>query len=173
VSSRLREKLLKLLYFSKLLAFGVVIFWGQTHHLTPGIDIFLRHVAPVGHRILIGDSGDGLAELVLLLLEETHAFADIFGKAAVGAGVIIAYEALQIVIGKQWVGFRFLLEDYLQQDTARDFGFAFLVDNNERNFLKHQLAYLLQRDVLAFFSVVQSSVRILLDYSGLFLFAHG
>ena len=50
---------------------------------------------------------------------------------------------------------------------------AFLVDDDERNFVQHQAAYLLQCNVLTFFGVVETPIGVLLDDSGLFYFAHG
>jgi len=64
----------------------------------------------------------------------------------VSPGIVEANEALEVVVGKKWIGFGLLLEDDLQQYAAGD--------------------------VPALFGVVEAPVGILLDHSGLDFVVH-
>ena len=88
------------------------------------------------------------------------------------SGIVEADKSLQVIVGKQRVGFGFLFEDNLQQDTAGYVCLAFLLNYNERRLGQHQVTDLLQGDVLAFLGIVEATIGVLLDDSGIDLFAH-
>src|SRR4051812_40806850 len=62
-----------------------------------------------------------------------------------------------------------LLGDHLQQDAARDVVLRLLVYDDKLDAFEHERANVAERDVLALHRVVETSVRVLLDYSW---FAH-
>ncbi len=88
------------------------------------------------------------------------------------SGVVEADETFQVVVGEQRVGFGFLFEDNLQQDTAGYVFLAFLINHDEWYLGQHQVTDLLQGDVLAFLGIVQATIGIFLDDSGLNFFTH-
>ena len=84
-----------------------------------------------------------------------------------GVGVAINADYLrQKTFGQDGLTVLFLLADYLQKDAASDICICFLVDDGEIHAIEYEASDIGQRDVAAFFSVVQAPVGILLDDSG-------
>ena len=84
-----------------------------------------------------------------------------------GVGVAInANDLRQKTLGQDGLTVLVLLADYLQKDAASDVRVCFLVDYGEIHAIQYEAPDIGQRDVAAFFSVVQAPVGILFNDSG-------
>ena len=84
-----------------------------------------------------------------------------------GVGVAINADHLgQKTFGQDGLTVLLLLADYLQKDAASDIRICSLVDNGEIHAIEYEAPDIGQRDVAAFFRVVQAPVGILFNDSG-------
>jgi len=79
---------------------------------------------------------------------------------------VTAYDLNEKVLPHNCVAVLLLFADYLQQDCSRNVIAGLLVDNCQVCTTQDQVSYVCERDIAAFFRVIQAPVRIFFDDSG-------
>lgn len=98
--------------------------------------------------------------------KRSQAVRQVFSKLICSHTAVAAYNLNEEAFIHYCVAVLLLLADYLQQDGPRDVVAGLLVDNFQFCVAQNQFFYVGERDIAAFFRVIETSVRVFLDDSG-------